>query len=67
MDHKGRMWIAEGRNYRRFRYEKNKMDLEKIEQGDRIVVVEDKDGDGVAESSHTFYQDPELIAPLGVA
>ena len=31
------------------------------------MVVQDTDGDGQADSSHTFVQDPELIAPLGVA
>lgn len=63
IDHKGRMWIAEGRNYRKFRNFKDSQ----IPGGDRIVVVEDRDGDGVAEHSHVFYQNPELIAPLGVA
>ena len=34
--------------------------------GDRIVVVEDKNGDGVAESSHVFVQET-FLSPLGVA
>lgn len=68
MDHQGRMWIAEGRNYRGFKNFKNTEGVPHLfEKGDRIVVVEDRDGDGVAEHSHVFYQDPELIAPLGVA
>ena len=58
VDSAGRIWVAEGVNYRRALHRK---------EGDRIVVLEDKDGDGVAESSHTFVQDPELIAPMGVS
>ncbi len=58
IDHKGRVWVAEGRNYRGKRTQPD---------GDRIVVVEDKDGDGVAESSHVFVQEKTFISPLGVA
>lgn len=59
VDAAGRLWVAEGVNYRRkagFR-----------EAGDRIVVLEDTDHDGTADKSHTFVQDKELGAPLGVA
>ena len=58
IDFKGRIWVAEGRNYRGKRTQPD---------GDRIVVVEDKDGDGVAESSHVFVQEKTFISPLGVA
>ena len=58
IDHKGRVWVAEGRNYRR---------LKTQSEGDRIVVIEDKDGDGIAESSHVFVQEKTFISPLGVA
>ena len=58
IDYKGRIWVAEGRNYRGRRTEA---------AGDRIVVVEDKDGDGVAESSHVFVQEKIFISPLGIA
>lgn len=57
-DHKGRAWVAEGVNYRGQRKEP---------EGDRIVVLEDRDGDGKAESSHTFVQEKQLQSPLGVA
>ena len=57
-DAEGRLWVAEGVNYRR---------TVSRPQGDRIVVLEDTDKDGKADSSHTFVQDPELIAPLGVS
>ena len=58
VDYKGRIWVAEGRNYRGRRTQAD---------GDRIVVVEDKDGDGVAESSHVFVQEKIFISPLGIA
>lgn len=59
VDAKGRIWVAEGVNYRG--------KAGRREAGDRIVVLEDTDGDGKADKSHTFVQDPELGAPLGVA
>ena len=58
-DAQGRIWVAEGMNYRN---NKNRRP-----EGDRIVVLEDKDKDGKADSSHVFVQDPELVAPLGVS
>ncbi|MDF1739651.1 MAG: dehydrogenase [Verrucomicrobiales bacterium] len=57
-DSAGRIWVAEGVNYRRTLTR---------EEGDRIVVIADTDNDGVADSSHTFVQDQELISPLGVS
>jgi len=64
IDHQGRIWVAEGRNYRSFR---NGFAKPYDGKGDRIMVVSDTDGDGVADSSHVFVQDPQLVAPLGVA
>ncbi|MDQ5979429.1 MAG: hypothetical protein QG602_2403 [Verrucomicrobiota bacterium] len=59
VDYKGRIWVAEGVNYR------SHDDRDKA--GDRIVVLEDTDGDGAADSSHVFIQEPALGAPLGIA
>lgn len=59
IDVAGRIWVAEG-----VRYRKN---FERQPEGDRIVVLEDTDGDGKCDKSHTFVQEPLLIAPLGVA
>jgi putative membrane-bound dehydrogenase-like protein len=64
IDAKGRIWVAEGVNYRNFR--KPIIDI-KHETGDRIMVLEDTNDDGQADSSHVFVQDKELTAPLGVA
>lgn len=63
IDHLGRVWTCEAINYRqRLR---NQPPLRK--EGDRVVILEDKDGDGRAESASTFYQGPELMSPLGIA
>jgi putative membrane-bound dehydrogenase-like protein len=59
VDYKGRIWITEGVNYRS--HEKRE------KEGDRVVVLEDTDGDGQADSSHVFIQEPDLVAPLGIA
>ncbi|NLT71992.1 MAG: c-type cytochrome [Verrucomicrobiaceae bacterium] len=59
IDIEGRIWVAEGVRYRR--------NFDRQPEGDRIVVLQDTDGDGKADSSHTFVQEPLLIAPLGVA
>ncbi len=64
IDSKGRIWVAEGVNYRNFR--KPKIDI-KHPKGDRIMVLEDTNGDGKADKSHVFVQDIELVAPLGVS
>src|SRR5262245_34921515 len=59
IDRDGRIWVAEGVRYRSH--------FARQPEGDRIVVVEDKDRDGKADSTHTFVQEPGLIAPLGIA
>ena len=58
IDHMGRIWVAEGVNYRGQRKEAD---------GDRIVVLQDDDGDGKADRSHTFVQETALQSPLGIA
>ena len=59
IDHKGRIWVAEGVNYRRHNGRRP--------GGDRIAVLEDTNGDGKCDKSHTFVQEKGLVAPLGVA
>ncbi|WP_354333956.1 PVC-type heme-binding CxxCH protein [Pedobacter sp. CG_S7] len=61
VDERGRVWVTEAYNYR-FEINKNKPRPE----GDRILILEDKDGDGVMETSKVFYQGPEMNAPLGI-
>lgn len=59
IDKDGRIWVAEGVNYRGH--------YRRQPEGDRIMVLQDTDGDGSADKSHVFVQEPGLIAPLGVA
>jgi putative membrane-bound dehydrogenase-like protein len=59
IDKDGRIWVAEGVRYRSHHARQP--------EGDRIVVLQDTDGDGKADSKHTFVQEPGLIAPLGVS
>jgi putative membrane-bound dehydrogenase-like protein len=64
IDPLGRVWVCESVNYR------NKLrGLPKLTrpQGDRIVILEDTTGTGVADRATTFYQHPDLLAPLGIA
>ena len=63
VDHKGRVWICESVNYR------HKLRNLKVvrPEGDRILVLEDTDGDGKADKVTTFYQSTDTLAPLGIA
>lgn len=63
VDHKGRIWVAEGVNYRKFRNKTSRAHP----VGDRIMILEDTDGDGQADDSKVFWQDSSLVAPLGIA
>ncbi len=59
IDSQGRIWVAEAYNYRRH--------SGKDPAGDRIMILEDTDGDGIADKSSVFVQEPSLLAPLGIA
>jgi len=63
IDHKGRVWVCESVNYRCTLLHKP---LNRKE-GDRIVILEDTKGTGKADKATTFYQSPEMLAPLGIA
>lgn len=63
VDAKGRIWVTEAVNYRKFR--NAELGLTE-ERGDRVVVLEDTDGDGQADATHTFVRDKDLVAPLGI-
>ena len=60
VDDRGRIWVTEAFNYRPFR------NATTSPEGDRILILEDKDGDGLAETHKIFYQGPEINAPLGI-
>ncbi|HZK64634.1 MAG TPA: PVC-type heme-binding CxxCH protein [Puia sp.] len=63
IDEKGRVWVCEGYNYRN---QVNPQDPYKKE-GDRIVMMEDTNGDGVADKETVFYQGTDVDAALGIA
>jgi putative membrane-bound dehydrogenase-like protein len=59
VDSRGRVWLVEGANYRGARTIRP--------EGDRIVILEDVDGDGKAESVKVFAQDKSIFCPLGIS
>ncbi len=61
IDHKGRVWVCEAYNYR-----PAITGNEPKSNGDRIVILEDTNGDGVQDKHTIFYEGPELNAPLGI-
>lgn len=64
VDIRGRLWVTEAVNYRDFNNAKGHL---VHPEGDRVMILEDRDGDGKAETSKVFVQDKDLRAPLGIA
>lgn len=60
IDARGRVWITEGANYRKWSNPPLRP------EGDRIVILEDTNSDGTADKSTTFYQDPTINSALGI-
>ena len=58
IDHRGRVWICDVKNYRG---NKNTRPA-----GDRILILEDTDGDGVADKVTTFYQGRDIDSAMGI-
>jgi putative membrane-bound dehydrogenase-like protein len=71
VDERGRVWVAEGVNYRRQAGPKSatppyfRTPLRKT--GDRIVILEDTTGSGVCDKSTVFYEGLDIQAPMGIA
>lgn len=61
VDERGRVWVCEAYNYRPAVNGNPTNAL-----GDRIMILQDNDGDGKADTAKVFYQGPELNAPLGI-
>jgi putative membrane-bound dehydrogenase-like protein len=59
IDHRGRVWVCEVTNYRKH---KNKR-----EEGDRILILEDTDGDNEADKVKVFYQGRDIDSAHGVS
>ena len=62
IDHLGRIWVCEVVNYRRFA---NGSNPERVE-GDRILILEDTNGDGMADKETVFYQGRDIDSAHGV-
>ncbi|MHC4876095.1 MAG: PVC-type heme-binding CxxCH protein [Planctomycetota bacterium] len=58
IDHKGRVWVCEVVNYRHRKGERP--------EGDRIIVLEDTDADGIADKHTVFYQGNEVDTAHGI-
>ena len=58
VDSRGRVWVCEVMNYR------GKKETRK--EGDRILVLEDTDGDGKADKQTVFYQGRDVDSALGI-
>ena len=58
IDHLGRVWVCEVVNYRHR--------LGERKEGDRILILEDADGDGVADKQTVFHQGKELDSAHGI-
>jgi len=63
VDSKGRVWVCEAYNYRNQLNPKNP----ERKDGDRIVILEDTDGDGKADKSKVFYQGTDVNSALGIS
>lgn len=62
IDAEGRVWVTEGYNYRPSLNPENPI----RPKGDRIVILEDTDGDSRADTSKIFYQGNDINAALGI-
>ncbi len=64
IDSRGRVWVAEGLNYRLTRGRNKEFPL--LEEADRIKILEDTDGDGKADKM-TVFADRIFPIPMGIA
>ncbi|MEM0926685.1 MAG: PVC-type heme-binding CxxCH protein, partial [Planctomycetota bacterium] len=58
IDSRGRVWVCDVMNYRRNQGSRP--------EGDRILILEDTDGDGVMDESKTFYQGRDIDSAMGI-
>lgn len=63
VDAKGRVWICEARNYR-LPYNPS---YQPRSAGDRILILEDQNENGIADTVKIFYQGNDINAALGIA
>jgi putative membrane-bound dehydrogenase-like protein len=71
IDEHGRIWVAEAVNYRKAAGPKTKEPPFFLtpfrKTGDRIMVLEDTDGDGKCDQARVFAEGLDLTAPKGLA
>lgn len=60
VDDRGRVWVCEVQNYRGHGARNQRP------EGDRILILEDSDGDGVSDLTKVFYQGRDVDAALGI-
>jgi putative membrane-bound dehydrogenase-like protein len=58
IDHRGRVWVCEVINYRRHNGERP--------EGDRILILEDTNQDGIMDQSKVFYQGRDIDSAIGL-
>jgi len=58
IDHRGRVWVCEVVNYRKHNGQRP--------EGDRILILEDTNGDGMVDKEKVFYQGRDIDSPHGV-
>ncbi len=58
IDDRGRIWVCDVMNYRK--------NAGSRPEGDRILILEDTTGDGVADSVKTFYQGTDIDSAMGI-
>src|SRR5262245_16245959 len=58
VDHRGRVWVCDVKNYRGHNGERP--------AGDRILIYEDTDGDGKADTVKLFYQGKDINSAMGI-
>jgi putative membrane-bound dehydrogenase-like protein len=64
IDSRGRVWVAEGLNYRLGRGDNQR--FHRIAEADRVKILEDTDGDGKADKV-TVFADRIFPVPMGIA
>jgi putative membrane-bound dehydrogenase-like protein len=64
IDSRGRVWVTEGLNYRLTRGDNTR--FHRIEDADKIKILEDTDGDGKADRM-TVFADRVFPVPMGIA
>src|SRR4051812_23964780 len=64
IDSRGRVWITEGLNYRLTKARNS--GLPRVDEADRIKILEDTDGDGTADKM-TVFADRIYPVPMGLA